>query len=293
MNNAALGIIYGFVAMVCYGLINVWYRVAAEKMENLRISFYRNVFITLIFLVLLPWLPIKLELKLFFSWKYTAIVLAISLIGFLSILTLLKAMNSGEKLGIISPIANSAVVPTTLISIFWFDESPGEAKLFSIALIFLGVILATMKWEDIKTGKFHLSTGVIFALITCLLWGVAYGVVRIPIGWVGPVLTSMIIEASICVYSAIAIKIKGGGFAWPDQRSLKYVVGISLAAITASLATVLGFEAYDNSIVSAIFFANPIVVIIYSHIVFAEKLNRLQLGAAAMIVAGITGVCVL
>src|SRR3989339_755135 len=268
MNNAALGIIYGFVAMVCYGLINVWYRVAAEKMENLRISFYRNVFITLIFLVLLPWLPIKLELKLFFSWKYTAIVLAISLIGFLSILTLLKAMNSGEKLGIISPITNSAVVPTTLISVFWFNESLRTAQLLAIALIFLGIVLATTNLNDLKSGKFRLSSGIIFALITCLLWGIAYGIMRIPISWFGPILTSMIVETSICVYGAIAIKIKGETFAWPDRRSLKYVISISLTAIMASLSTALGFEAYEDSIVSAIFYANPVVVIIYSYFVY-------------------------
>lgn len=293
MNNAALGIIYGLVAMLCFGLMNVWYRVAAEKTDNLRISFYRNVFITLIFLVLLPWLPINLELRLFLSWKYILIVLGISLAGFLSILTLLRAMNGGEKLGIIAPIANSAVVPTTLISVLCFNESLGIAQLLAITLIFSGILLATTNVNDLRSGKFRLSSGVIFALITCFLWGLAYGVMRVPIGWFGPVLTSMIIEASICVYGAIAIKIKGGSFAWPDRRSLKYIISISLAAITASLATMLGFEAYDDSIVSAIFFANPIVVIIYSHIVFAEKLNRLQLVAAALIIAGITGVCVL
>jgi len=293
MNNAALGITYGLVAMVCFGLMSVWYRPLTSRMNSIKISFYRNGFISVIFLLSFPFLPIsRVEIN---NYLTPSIIygLAIGFIGFLSQLTILKAVQK-EKLGIVTPIANSAIAPTVLFSMIFFHESLGGAgQLLAMLAILIGIILITINPKDIKTAGFRISAGVLYALATCLLWGIAFGWMKKPINIFGPILTSMTIEVSVFIYGAITMKIKGESFSCPDGYCLKYLILIAVAAFIASLSVVFGYAAYKVNVVSALFFSNPIVVAVYSYFIYKEKLSRLQLAAATLIMAGIIGVCVL
>lgn len=222
-----------------------------------------------------------------FSRDYVLIALAISFAGYIPLLTFFKAIDAG-KVGIVTPVANSSVIFTIMFSIIFFKESLTEVQLFSIALIVAGIMLISLDLKDMKhSDLFKMSSGVPYALVTCVLWGLVFFLFKFPVTVLGPILTAFITEAGIMVFAGANIVFSGGSFAVPDRNTLKKIAFASFFGAFGSLAYNYGVAAADVSIIAALAFTNPLVATIYAKAIYKEKLCIQQYAAAAMMIAGI------
>ena len=159
--DAALGVIFGILSMLGYGLSNAISQVPAKKVGVTRTVFYRNLLIApIIFIVLLFFLSSTTV-----SLTYILIAAGISIIGYIPLATYVKAVKHG-KVGVVTPISHSSLLVTVILSLIFFGEKLTALQTIAIALIVLGVMLISINFRDFrKSHIFQLSSGVPFAKI--------------------------------------------------------------------------------------------------------------------------------
>ena len=277
------GIIFGLISMLGFGLSSSLSPVPAKRMSSRDLLFFRGIFMCLIFILLLPFFLSGTT----FSSKYILIAFAISVLAFIPMSTFLKALSIG-KLGIIAPIANSSIIFTVLFSILFFNESLNAVQSGSILLIILGIILVSINFKDIKNSHiFNLSSGIPYALITCVLWGLMFSLYKIPVMVIGPILTALIIEIGIFVISLIQILKAGKKINMPDRNTMTYILLLSIFTAIGGAFFNYGIMVAEVSIVAALAMANPLIATIYGKYVYKETINIQQYLAISFILAGI------
>ena len=283
MDGVTLGIIFGLIAMFGYGLSNSVTKVPVLKIGSMKTLFFRNVFSSIIlFIMLLFYIP-----QTNFSGIYILYVFFLYVLGYISTIAFFKALGMG-KLGIISPIANSSVIFTILLSVIFFKEVLSGSQIFSIIFIILGIILISINFNDLKNSHiFEISSGVPYALVTCLLWGIMFALIKTPVMIIGPVLTSFIIEFGILMCSGIHLKISKISFAVPDHKTLFYIFIVAFFGAVATLSFNMGVVVCSVSIVTVLSNSNPLVAALYGRFVYKEKLSLQQWIALLLILTGI------
>ena len=283
MADISMGIIFGLIAMLGYGLGNALTQVPVREIGERRTAFFRNSIISLmLFVILVAYLP-----ESNFSLEYIAIAFVISFIGFIPMISFYKALKLG-KVGVVAPIGSSSVVFTILLSIIFFGEVLSAAQIISMAAIVAGILLISVNFRDLRGSDiFRLSSGVPYAIVACILWGLVYFLFKIPVSVLGPILTSFIIEFGVLISSWISLKMAGAEIGKPDPRMWRYIFAIAILMAMGTLFYNIGVKSYDVSIISAITFSSPIVSTLYARFAYKERISALQWFAVMLILAGI------
>ncbi len=279
----SIGIVFGLAAMLGYGLSTAIAQVPVKSIGSLRAVFFRGIFASSILFVGVLFFCNECV----FSHVYVLLALAISFVGYVGLISFYKALKVGV-VGVVTPIANSSIVFTVLLSVLFFAESLGFVQVFSIGLIVCGIVLISVDFKDLrKSCVFDKSSGVVYALVSCFLWGCAFFLFKIPVNVLGPILSSFVIEAGNMIYSGMSLKFSGKGFGFPSWKNIKYLFFVALFGALGTLAFNYGIGVADVSIVAALTFANPLVSAVYAKFAYKEKLRGLQYCAMALILLGI------
>ena len=281
--NSMLGILFGLVAMLGYGISNSMSQVPIKAIGSKRTIFFRNAtasaFLGLATLFFLSETTISAE--------YVLIALGIAFLGYLPQLAYFRALKAG-KVGVVSPIASSSVVFTVLFSLIFFNEVLGAWQVAAIASIVLGVIFISANPKDWKnTNLLNLSSGVPYALVAGVLWGLVYFLLKIPVSALGPMLSGFLLEFGGMVFSGINLKLSKVSFGIPDGGILQKMIIIGLLGGMGTMFFNLGIQGSDVSIVAAITFSWPMLAAIYAKYAYKEEMGLLQWAAAVLILAGI------
>lgn len=281
--ETTIGILFGFIAMLGFGMGNAIAKVPIQKIGSEKTIFYRNVIIS----ILLFFVLIFFGQAAVFSTKYILLAFLIAGIGYIPLLFFYKALNLG-KVGIVSPVANSSTIFTVLFSIIFFHETISFGQGLSIAFIILGIILISLNPKDFRNSHLlKISSGIPYALITSVLWGLVFFLWKIPVSVLGPILTVLIVEFGTMLCSATHIYVSKKDFRLPDKRMLKYLFFISLGGAIGGLFFNMGIQRANVSIVSPIAAAAPLVATLYGKVVFKEKISQLQYLAILIIILGV------
>lgn len=277
------GIIFGIIAMLGFGISNALVSVPAKNIGILRTMFIRGIFSSLmLFLILLFFLS-----ETNFSFNYILIAVIIAIIGYVPLATFFKAIKLG-KVGIVTPIANSSVIFTVLLSIIFLKESLLATQILAILLIVTGIILTSINFKDLRNSNlFNVSSGIPYALVSAILWGVVFFLLKIPVNVLGPFLTSFIIEFGILIFSILHIKVANDSLIFPSRKMLIHIFFIAFFAIIGSLFFNLGIKISSVSIIAALTFSSPLISTLYGKLVYKEKLNAVQYSALFLILLGI------
>lgn len=285
--NTSLGIIFGLISMLGFGLGNAISQIPVKKIGNKKTIFYKNMFMSIVLIIVLFFTR-----NINFSLTYILLAIGIGVLGYVSILTFYQSLKIG-KVGIVSPITGSSIIFTIIFSIIFFKESLTKIQFFSLFLITLGLIIISIDFRDFKKSSlFDMSSGIIFALITAFLWGLVLFLTKIPVLILGPILTAVVTEFIIFLSSSINIKISKESFFLKEKWLIKYLLIIALFTVAGTLFFNLGINIANVSIVAALASSNPLVTTIYSRIVYKEKLNLSQYLGGILIVLGIIFVLV-
>jgi transporter family protein len=278
-------ILFGVIAMIGFGLCNAIAQVPSKEIGSQKTIFFKNIFVSVLLAI-----PLLFFLNgSFFNIKYILIAFALSLIGYLALVSFYEALKIG-KVGIVSPIASSSVIFTIIFSTFFFKESLSSTQIISIILIIIGIILTSLDFSDIKkTNLIKLSNGVSYALITCILWGLVYFLYKIPVTVLGPILTSFITEFGIMIFSGINLKCLKISFDLPNRKILLYIFLVAFFGAIGTIFYNLGISGKhaNISIVAALTFSSPLVSTLYGKFVYKEKLSIQQWIAIVLILIGI------
>ncbi|MFA7708275.1 MAG: EamA family transporter, partial [Candidatus Pacearchaeota archaeon] len=265
-----------------FGIGNAISQIPVRKIGNKKTIFYKNMFMSIILIFILFFTK-----EVNFSLTYILIAIGIGILGYVPIITFYQSLKIG-KVGIVSPIASSSIIFTIFFSVIFFKESLTNIQFFCLFLIILGIIVISINFRDFKKSSLlNMSSGIIFALITAVLWGLVFFLTKIPVLILGPILTAVITEFMIFLSSSINIKLSKENFSIKEKGLIKYLLIIAIFTVAGTLFFNLGINIANVSIVAAIAFSNPLVSTIYGRIVYKEKLTLSQYIGIIFIIMGI------
>lgn len=277
------GVIFGILSMLAFGLGNALSKVPAQKLGGRNSVLFRNLMMS----VFLFMIFIFFERNPIISFEYILIAIGVSVIGYLPLFTLYKALDVG-KVGVVTPITGSSIFFTVVLSIVFFGERVGVLQGFAIAAIIIGVVLISINFREFrKSHIFDIKSGVPFALVTCLGWGVYAFLFNVPVNVLGPIMTGLITETGILVIGFFAVLFSKEGFRVPDIKTMNYVIMVAFFGVAAVLAYGAGLNSSDVSIVAPIAFANPIVATLYGAVFYGERLKFQQYSGVVLAIMGI------
>ncbi len=282
MEEVTLGIIFGIISMIGYGLSNGISKVPAKKLGPIKTAFFRGFFLTILLLIVLFFVMDEIVL----SFWHIILVILLSITGYIPLLTFYKGMRLG-KVGVISPIASSSVIITVVLALIFFNETLNSMQTIAIVLIMLGIIFISVDFKNFKSSDlFKLKSGVPYALVTCAIWGVLFFLIKIPILIIGPVLTALILEGGITILSGVHMKKKRESFRIKKGLML-HIILLAVTGFFGVLAFNMGLMYSDVSLVAPIAFSAPLISALYGKVIYNERLKNKQWFAMLLIVAGI------
>ena len=231
-----LGIIYGLISMFGFGISNAIAKVPSSAIGSRKTIFYRGMGISFVMLVLL----IVFREGVVWSVPYMLLAIAIAIFAYIPFATFYHALTKGS-VGVVSPIANSSVIITVLLSVLFFGEGLAVLAWAAIGAIVLGIVLLSVDFQDIKRSHlFDIASGIPYAMVSCLLWGVVFFLFKIPVTVLGPILTTFLIETGVWLSSYVHTRIGKISLRLPTRRILWSIL---VVAIFGSLGT-LFFNLY-------------------------------------------------
>lgn len=278
--NIAQGVIFGLLAMFFYGVGNAIAKVPISQIGSRKTIFFRNTSIVVILLSI----TLIFRDKITLDPMYIGIAALVGIAGYVPMFYLFKAIKVG-KLGVIMPVANSSVIFTILLSIIFYSETLSITQIVAVMMIIAGIIIYSIDFKDLKNSHlFKLSSGLPYALVTCVGWGFFAFLFKIPVTVLGPILTSLILESVVLISSFIHLK---GDIKLPRKTSLAPLIMNGVFGAFATLSFALGVQVSLVSIVAAITGANPLIAALYGIIFYKEKLDIKQWIALPLTVTGI------
>lgn len=281
-----IAIISGILSMLGWGLADFFAKKTVDKIDDLRVLFWSQIFGTipiLIYLLFNPEIPN-------FTLQTTSYLLVLSFLITFGILLFYRGLGKG-KASVISPIYSSYAAFAVIVSFLVFHEFIFGLTWLGIGIVFLGIILASFDYKEFRSMDFELkdlSKGVPETLIAALIIGLS-----LPIwdkflsdsGWpvfnlLNNLITSLIILfISLSKKSSLRIEEKGI-WLW------LFIVGIFTSG--AFLTLVWGFSKTSfTSIISVLSAASPVVVIILARIFLKERMSLTQKLGVVLVLLGL------
>lgn len=290
--SISTGILFGLITLVGYGISDAISAVPARAMGVRHLVFFRNLLIASILFVFV---------LLFGSWPsvssfWLIFSILVSLFGCIPLMTFYRGLQLG-KVGVISPVAKSSLVVTVLLAIIFLNESLRSLQLLAFILIFGGIILISIKFEDIRASElFSLRHGVPYALLSCLFWGIGFFLFKFIVNAYGPLISAFFVESGVLVFSATSLLVspmeRKKMFRLPKRRLCWYILGIALTTLAGTTSYMFGVSMAPVSIISALAFSNPAISVLYARFALKEQLRPLQYVAVVLIITGIVLIAV-
>ncbi len=269
--DISTGIIFGIVAMICWGAADFFTAKAVRKTSLLKTFIYSQMTCAILLFVIFQ---LFFELPVL-SYTTITIVLITGFLGVISYLAFYRGLQVG-KVSIISPIAACWGAVTVILCLIFLNETLSGFQAAGVCLAILGAVLASFKLRDLVKLKLgNLSRGVKYAVIAALAWGTYFvyiDVLAAELSWFLPMLfIKTTATAYILAYSAAT----GKDISFPRNTAF-FIIMIGLLEAVGFLAYGVGITSEYTVIVAPIGAAFPVITIILARIFLKETLELNQ-----------------
>jgi drug/metabolite transporter (DMT)-like permease len=274
------------ISLIGWGLGNSLAKKYSKSLSPSKLVVYRNLTTVCI---------TALALSLFwsktvFNLHYIFLGFGLAVLGYIGQFFFLKGLETGN-LGLVSPISSSRIVISAIIGTTFLKDHLSGLQWFFILIIFLGVALSSIDPKNLtKSELFTLKSGVPFALLNAIIWGVVYPLYSIPSAILGAFLFSFILELTGLLLSLIQTRLNHRSIRLTKTELKENFAGLFMIGLTGGLGSVfvnLGYSTGHIGIVSAVSSAVPLIAVTYGKFIYKEQLNKRQVFAVALIIAGI------
>lgn len=222
---------------------------------------------------------------------YTPVLLLANIIltfGFVGGGSLLyyQALRDDNRM-LVGTIASSFPIVSVILSVSLFHERITTAMGAAMCLVFVGIILLGFDFQTLRNHKFILSRGVILALVTMLLWGTFYALVKLiteKVGWFFPNYVNFFMFPLLFLW----LKFK--------HRPIRLPIGIPILVplIASTILIRIAEFAYNYgvntgkiSVVAPISGANPTLFVLLAFLFLKDPLKKQQIFGIALALTGI------
>lgn len=246
---------------------------------------------------------IRTIVVLVFSWILVLLTRTISGITVISGKTLLFLVLSGIATGAswlcyfkalqigdvnkVVPIDKSSTILTILLACIFFHEGLSLFKLVCVCLIGLGTMLMINRKEDVKSNSLDKSwliyaiLSAVFASLTSILGKIGISGIDSNLGTA--IRTSVVL---VMAWLMVFVKNKQSEIKFIDHKELLFIILSGFATGASWLCFYRALQEGPTSVVVPIDKLSILVTIIFSRVVFHEKLSRKALLGLILITVG-------
>ncbi len=285
----------GILAMICYGISNFTVQPLTRELSGPVLIFYRNALLSGILLIFTILFSVFEVAPYHFSLKYILIGFGVSLIGYIPYLALVRALKAGT-LGVIIPILNMTLVFAVIFSYFFLGEVLSLTSGFAILVMFIGLILVSVKsfavFSKFSSFSFDagtlLSPGVPFALLASLTWGIMFTLWKIPAVGLGPMLSAFVLEFGLFVYAGIHLAVRRISLPCITRAQWKRLLTMAISTGIATPAVMFGMQAGPGAVnlLAALTYSQSAVVALLARWFRNEHLLPRQYAGIAVLIGG-------
>ncbi|MFC1801460.1 DMT family transporter [Nanoarchaeota archaeon] len=276
-----IGILLAFIAMFSWSVSELVTKLSLNKESKWKVLFMGQLMGGLLILIV----------ALFFvdfsvlASKGIWYLFVLGLINLGGMYTYYKSMKE-KGVALTSPVVNSWALVTIILGLIFYKEVLGGLQWVAVVLIIGGVFAVAFK------GKAKLDTSLIYAVISMVLWGVFFFLLKEPNLIFGALLVASSIKI-ITSFFSVPILVRNKVKIWKTSPYVLFF--IILVAITDSI----GFSVFNFalkyapvSIASLIISAVPIISVGLGVMVLKERLTLRQKIAILVVVIGLVLVSV-
>jgi len=286
MDTQLPAIFYSLVTLFSWGFENALSKKYSRRLSPSKLVIYRNivtVFITMSALLVF-WKQTN------FVFPYILLGFFIAIIAYIGYYFFLKGLETGN-LAIVSPISSSRILIATLVGLTFLKDTIKPIQIFFIVIVFFGVALSSFNFRSIRdSGFFDKKSGIPFALLNALIWGIVVPFYSLPSAVLGAFLFSAILETTGLVSSLIQTNSTNKAIILTKTEFKDNGLGLFIIGLSGGLGSIflnLGYSTGHIGIVSAISSAVPLVAVTYGKFIYKEKLTTAQYSAIALMITGI------
>lgn len=279
-----LPIAFALLSYISWGTGDIFATIASRKSDVYTATFW-SASISLVFFSIASIFFFDTLSEI--SWEMFVVSLLIGVVFLAGFLTFTKALIVGNA-ALVGTIVGSYGVVTVLLSMVFFHESVSFQQGISICLIFLGIVLSTLHHKDLLLRKFTLTTGVFYAVLTMILFGIWGTFIKIPveaIGWFWPNFIMFLIFPP-GIY--LLMRMRKAKLQNPLKNNflLPLVLGALLARI-GELSYNLALSKGLIILVAPIASSYPTLFVLLAFFVFKDKITRQQIVGMLLTLIGI------
>jgi drug/metabolite transporter (DMT)-like permease len=279
---ALISIALGLASMLAYGFANAYSRPLSLSVGAAQTLFLRGFTICGVLLVAaIPSLIARPNLTA------VAGAFGLGLLGYIPVLAFTHGIKI-SRLGVVAPIAGTSPLVTVLLAFLFLGTHITAVGWIAIVVVVIANIAVSVdpsNWRQSKLLK--LGSGVPFALIAAIGWGLFFfGFIYVTRS-LGPWLGSLITEIGVTTAAGIHIWLTHQKVALQDARKPAIMVNALLVG-GGTLAFAIGVNHYSVSIVTVLSNSTALVSAILGATLFNERLTRLELIAGAGMIIGVS-----
>lgn len=275
---AFLSALLGLLSMLSYGWANALSKPLTQKLGPAQFLFLKGVGTSLILAVVA--IPSYHYLS---HWTVVLEALALGLAGYIPVLAFMHAIRT-SPLGMVAPVSGSAPLITVALSVGFLNVTLHKLQWLAIVIIIVANVIVSVDIRNWRQSRLlHKASGIPFALVAAIGWGLFYFFL-IPITRVlGPWLASLLVEVGVTVAAGYHIKSTAKKSTFSDAWRPDILFNAVLTC-AGTLAFAFGVKHYNVGIVAALSNSTALVTTLLGVLLYQERLHlKERLSALAMI----------
>ena len=285
----SLAAFFAIIGTIGWGLSNASAKRMVERFGPVRAIVFRNFIAVSILAVA----SLAVGIPDTFTVRMLAFGIALSFIGYFPFIFFLKGLEKG-KVGVVYPISAGWVILAALIGILFLGDTLTMLKAASLALIIIGVLVSAVHFTELKKSDlFSMKSGVPYALVSAILWGVVFAFFIYPAEALGGVFFALMVEGVVFITAFLHLIVKRERLIQgvEEKRLLKKSIPfVFVSGIGAGFGTMFinfGYATGEIAIVSAIAGAQIVVAGVFAHFIYGERLSKQQYIGILLVLIGI------
>ena len=278
-----MAILWGLAAAISFGTADVFARFASEREGTWRTLFYLQLIgsgVALLFGLFsgaLPWAAL---------WGQGGVLIVVTAVMMLlGTATLYRCLVVGPML-ITSPIASSFAAVTTVLALV-AGERPSPLQIIGLIVTLVGVALAAASDTSEKRPIRWLSWGVLLALATAVLHGIAFFLLDSVVAHLGESLTVLAMRLITLTLLVTWMAVGKRPLRLDHGRSLRWLIPVGLLDTSANLFYNLGLATGLTSVVSVLTALYSIITVLIGTLWLKERMTNWQKAGVVVVFAGV------
>lgn len=276
-----LSVLFGLISMAAYGSANAYSKPLSKEHGPAQTLFLRGF--TISFMLGLLAIP---SFHYLHNWQTALAALLIGAVGYLPVLAFTHGIKE-SPIGVVAPIAGTSPLITVLLSFLFLAVSLHTLQWFAVIVVITANIAVSINLKNWRqSALFKRSSGIPFALVASLGWGIFFFLL-VPISkTLGPWLVAFLVETGVTVAAGLHLILSGQNVRLKAALRPAIILNGLLICI-GTLCYTAGVRYFNIGIVAALSNTTAVMASILGVYLFHEKLRLKERVASFIMILGI------